>query len=158
MNMPDTSVQQEAAAWLIDLGQNMHAAIGENELVHIIDSSEIADLPAVLANRENTVHWQGKELNVINLAKYFSDRTLTMVSSEPIIGVVVYHSDSDDRLQYGGLLMAGIPDKEIVNNSQACNLPEPTHKWRDVAISCFTNEEYPVPVLDLPAVFSKGLS
>lgn len=158
MNMPDTRVQQEATAWLIELGQNMHAAIGENELVHIVDSSEIADLPAVLANRKNTVNWQGKELNVINLAKYFTDRTLTVVSSEPIIGVVAYHSDNDDSLEYGGLLMAGIPAKEIVNNSLACNLPEPAQKWRDIAISCFTNEGYPVPVLDLPAVFSKCLS
>ncbi|MDR9435240.1 MAG: hypothetical protein RI563_00065 [Thiohalophilus sp.] len=151
-------MQQETTAWLLNLGQSLYAAIGENDLVHVIDYSEISDLPALLANTENSVHWQGKELNVINLAKYLSDRTLTMLSSEPIIGVVAYQSDNYDRPQYGGVLMAGIPAKKIVNNSQACELPEPVQKWRDVAISCYSDEGRPVPVLDLPTVFSTGLS
>ena len=151
------SAQEETTAWLLTLGKNLHAAIGVNELVHIIDSSEVADLPAILTNRCKAIYWQGKDLTVINLAKYFVDRTEIMFKSEPIIGVVAYQSDVDDRLQYAGLLMTSIPIKKIVNNSSACDLPEPVHEWQCLAVSCFYDDGRQVPVLDLQAIFSSPL-
>ena len=59
--------------------------------------------------------------------------------------------------QYGALLFTGTPQKVKIQDEHACDLPKPPD-WESVAISCFRYDGQPIPILDVPHIFSARLS
>ncbi len=50
-----------------------------------------------------------------------------------------------------------IPQKVWVNDAQACDLPAQPSGCQEVAIACFRHNDQPVPILDVPYLFSDAL-
>lgn len=145
---------EQATAWILTFAQNHYAAIGEREMVHLIDEPELFDVPESPAWCSQTTVWQGEVLPVMNLSALLTPGEMATPIPAPVIGIVAYQSEAEAIPQYGGLLLGQIPVKKTVSDEQACDLPEPQAQWRQLSVSCFTDNGRATPILDLPRLFA----
>lgn len=150
-----TDGQTGAKAWLLKTGQNIVVAVGQYEVVHILDKPECISIPQAPAYCSEVVLWNNRIIPIIDLTAWYSGYTDSTVTSTSIVAIVVYLGP-EDEYRYGGLKLRTIPVLNQVNDDQFCELPQDSSDWRSISISCFTGGagDY-VPVLDLPSVFSR---
>ena len=152
--MPEHS-PWDSAAWVLTLAGQMHVAVGERELVHLIEAPTLLEVPLSPYYCRQVLVWNDIVLPAMDLAAWLQgqpvQRWLTLA------GVFAYQRRPGTTLEYGALLLAGIPTRARVADEQACPLPEPPAKWHALAISCFQQDNQPIPILDLPTIFTGGL-
>jgi hypothetical protein len=148
-------MSEQANAWILGLGEHLYAAIGEREMVHLIDEPELVTLPDNPSWCNQAVLWQGEVLTVMNLLPLLTSSPGSSVPDTPVVGVVAYQSEPGGVPQYGGVLLNHIPIKKPVTNEQACDLPEPQQEWQQLAVACFADNGRATPVLDLPRLFAE---
>jgi len=145
----------EAMAWIVHLNGNLCVAMGEHEMVHFVEHPVCADIPHTPTHCQQVLWWEGEILPVLDLTAWLTgqpaERTCTGVS------IVRWQEGPDAAPQYGALLCTGIPQKVRVKDEQVCDLPVQPSGWQEVAISCFRHNGYPVPIVDLPYIFSDAL-
>ena len=149
-------MQQQANAWVLALGDSRHVAIGEREMVHLIDEPELFEVPESPFWCNQATVWQGEVLPVVNLAALLAGSQENVGPATPVIGIVAYQAQTDAVPQYGGLLLSQIPVKKTVSDEQACDLPEPQADWQNLAISCFADDGRATPILDLTRLFAEA--
>ncbi len=143
---------QEANAWELDLGDDLHAAVGLYELVHLIDAPVIRPVPVVPRYCRGVSLWQGLVLPVIDLAAWL-DAHRPRGQAE-LLGVLVYRTSPEAAPQFGALALADKPRRVAVSDEDMCELPGAIPLWRQLAVSCFSHGRAAVPILDTPAVFA----
>lgn len=152
--MPENS-PWDSAAWVLALAGQLRVAVGERELVHLIEAPTLLEVPLSPYYCRQVLVWNDIVLPAMDLAAWLQgqpvQRWLTLA------GVFAYQRRPGTTLEYGALLLAGIPTRARVADEQACPLPEPPAKWRALAISCFQQDNQPIPILDLPTIFTGGL-
>ena len=99
--------------------------------------------------------WEGEILPVIDLIAWMTGQPSGR--TQACVGIVGWQDQPGASPQYGALLFTGIPEKVRVRDEQVCDLPERPSGWEIVAISCFSHDGQPVPVLDVPLIFSETL-
>ncbi len=150
-------MSEQANAWILEFGEQRFAAIGEQEMVHLVDEPELFAVPESPAWCNQAILWQGEVLPVMNLLVLLSLPAGTVTSPEtPVVGIAAYQSEPGAMPQYGGLLLSRIPVKKPVTDEQACELPEPRNEWQRLAISCFADNGRATPILDLPRLFAEA--
>ncbi len=146
----------EASAWVLNIGGDLRAAVGERELVHILDEFEAQDVPTAPHHCRQVILWQDEILPLMNLTTWLKGRTVQLV--KPLVGVLAYQPHAGGPVGYGGVLLATMPSRTKVRDEQACELPRYEPGWRRLAISCFSDEQRsPIPILDIPTIFSDAL-
>ncbi len=149
-NLPGSS------AWLLALDHSLRAAVGERELIQLIETPILLDVPLSPSYCRQALIWNQILLPVMNLAAWLH-RQSTAPPESRLAGVFGYLPAPGAKPAYGALLLAGIPERIRVTDEQACLLPKQPAGWRNLAIACFNHSGHPVPVLDLPHIFSGGL-
>ena len=144
---------REATAWIIDLGHGLHAALGSSELAHLISDPTLFEMPQTPSYCRHLVMWEGAMVPVLDLAFWLLGEPAER--AESFVAVVGYQEQPADAPQHGALLTAGIPDRVRVCDEQACDLAPRPFGWRHVACSCFMHNNEPIPILDLPFLFSR---
>jgi chemotaxis signal transduction protein len=141
-------------AWLLDLGDGLHAAVGELELVHVLpDPPTLFEIPQSPAYCRKVLVWEGEMLPLMNLAMRLS--VLAVPKSQVLVAITAFQEHPGAALRHGALLLGAPPVQIRVNDSLACELPEAQPDWQRLAIACFRRSDLgPVPVLDLEKVFS----
>ncbi|MFO7641804.1 MAG: hypothetical protein R6X17_11250 [Candidatus Competibacteraceae bacterium] len=149
------SSPRQGAAWLLALDFEFRAAVGEREMVHLIETPTLLDVPWTPSYCRQILIWNNLLLPAMDLAAWLRgqpsrrDRTLA--------GVFAHQAQPGAEPSYGALLMAAIPERVRVTDAQACALLDQPAGWRTLAISCFQRGGQPVPILDLPFIFTGGL-
>lgn len=144
-----------ATAWVMQLDHQMSAAVGQMELIHIVDDPEFYKIPKAPIYCDQVILWNNRIIPVMDLSAWLNDSTV--VYRRSLVAIAAYR-DKNDVLKYGGIHLADTPAMEAVKNDQACTLPLTSNKWRDIAISCFSGaDSNPVPILDVPTIFSATL-
>lgn len=147
----------QANAWVLDLGEGLQVAVGVYELVHIIEAPRIFPVPVAPAYFYGASLWQGEPLPIMDLSRRLSTHCGTQAPS--LIAVTVYHDPGSETLRYGGIGLSIKPRQETVCDAQQCALPEEFPRWRDFAISCFSDgATHPIPILDVSAAFSRAIT
>lgn len=144
----------EANAWELDLGDDLRAAVGLYELVHLIDAPVIQPVPVVPRYCRGVSLWQGLVLPVIDLAAWLGGHRPR--GRAELLGVLVYRASPEEEAQFGALALADKPKRLAVGDEHMCELPGETPLWRQLAISCFRHGRVAVPILDTPTVFAKA--
>ena len=145
-------------AWILPLAGGRHAAVGEQEMVHIIPEwVRLQPIPRCPAHCHRVFVWQGQLVPVFDLHAFIFRRDAATVDNSPdaapIISIVAY-TDADDTVCLGGLLAGAIPFRTVVVDDQFCDFPDGADRWSKIAASCFTDPAAgPTPVLDLPRIF-----
>lgn len=145
----------ESTAWLLPLQGAWRAAVGEWELVHLIERPVLLDIPVTPFYCRQVVLWENQILPALDLAAWLTGRL--MPREQMLAGVFAYQEQPGGALHYGVLLLDGVPTRRVVNDEEACALPAGPAGWREVAISCFGDGAGAVPILDLPYIFSGAL-
>lgn len=146
----------EATAWIVDLADGLRAAVGERDMIHLVEQPLCESIPYTPAHCCCVLLWEGEILPIMDLTLW-----LTGQSVEPTcrsIGIVAWQTQPEAAPQYGALLFSGLPRKVQVSDEQRCDLPLQPSGWKTVAISCFRHHGQPVPILDLPLIFSGALT
>lgn len=152
--MPEFSPRQ-ATAWVLALDSELRAAVGEREMVHLIETPTLLDAPWTPFYCRQILVWNNLLLPAMDVAAWLRGRPAAR--ERTLAGVFAHQTAPGAEPDYGALLLAAIPERARVIGGQACALPEQPSGWRTLAISCFQQGGQPIPVLDLPFIFTGGL-
>ncbi len=147
-------------AWLLTFSDKLHAAVGNLEMIHLLPHiPELIEIPQTPAWRRYLVAWQNQRLPLIDirlfLTRNHNDNDNFSHKIKVMAGIVAYHPLHEYAQKYGALLMSELPVRIVVDDQQWCGLPESPGGWTKLAISCFNHSQHgPVPILDLPRIFS----
>lgn len=145
-------------AWLLNFGRGELAAVGERELLHLVPQSEFFEVPRVPRHCRRVLAWQNRLVPVWSVLEWLRPGSDSM---EARLSAVVGHQlQRGQAPQFGALLLVEPPVRIEVLNSQACELDASQAAWGEITISSFRHEgiSQPVPVLDLPLMFSAALT
>ena len=145
----------ESAAWVLALDHQLFAAVGEREMVHVVETPTLLEVPRSPPYCRQVLVWNDTVLPAMDLAAWL--RGQPAQRQQTLAGVFAYQARPEANPEYGALLLAGIPARTRVADEQACALPKQAGNWRSVAISCFRQGDQPIPILDLPHIFTGGL-
>ncbi|HOB62075.1 MAG TPA: hypothetical protein PKI41_08115 [Candidatus Competibacteraceae bacterium] len=145
----------DSSAWILALDGQRSAAVGERELVHLIETPTLLEVPCTPAYCRQALVWNDAVLPAMDLAAWLHGQPVQRWRT--LAGVFAYQTRPRAMPQYGVLLLAGIPVRARVADEQACELPKKPGKWRKAAISCFQQGDRPIPILDLPRIFGSSL-
>jgi len=145
----------EATAWIVHLDNNWCIAIGEHEMVHFVEHPVCETIPHTPAHCQQILWWEGEILSVMDLTAWLTGQAVERAHAA--VSIVRWQEQSEAAPQYGALLCTGIPQKVRVKDEQVCDLPVQPSGWKDVAISCFRHNGHPIPIVDLPYIFSDAL-
>jgi chemotaxis signal transduction protein len=143
----------EVNAWLLNLGEGLLAAVGEREMIHLLsDQPALFEVPQSPCYCRKVFAWQGGILPLMDLPSRLTGRRTL---NPGLVAVVAFSKCPEVKTLHGALLLNSPPQRIRVDDRQACDLPESPSGWEHLAIACFEQSKYgPVPVLDLPRVFS----
>ena len=161
MQTADHDLLPSVSAWILAYSGRGRAAIGEFELVHILDRAPTRfPVPRAPRHCHEVMLWEQQVLPYVDLAML--DRPARMPhgsdkanAGSTIVAIVGYQTDQRQPPRYGALKLCAIPKRASVSNDSACRLPEDIGAVAGFACSCFRHPEFgAVPVLDLPRIFS----
>ncbi len=138
----------QAPAWRLSLGDGYHLAVGEREMIHLIQNPTLLAIPHAPRYCRQVAIWQGEVLPVFDVAAWLTGQTAR--DTVTLLGVVVF-SDGD-TVQRGGVVLDGIPARTLVADHQQAPLPDA--RWEPVALSCFAEDDLVYPIVALEALFT----
>lgn len=146
---------QDSNAWLVEFRGEHRAAVGDLELVHVLpDAPETFPVLKAPAHCRQVFLWEGHVVPVFDISLWLGESP--DYSENAHLGVFRYRPGPGEALRYGSLVIDGAPRQVLVNDGQACDLPNGPGgqgPWRRIAHACFDFGGDPVPVLNLPRVF-----
>jgi chemotaxis signal transduction protein len=142
-------------AWALDFQGGFRAAVGELEMVHLIQFPILIDIPHSPFCCRHVLIWQENIIPVMDLGAWLNGHHSKV--QQPLVGIFAYQEQTDTHLHYGALLLAAIPRRLRVSDDQACELPTQPSGWKAIAFSCFSEGDNAVPILNLQRIFSKAL-
>ena len=145
-NAPGTS------AWILQFSPNDRAAVGQRELLHIVHAVPTFPVPLAPAHCREVIYWQDRPVPLMDISVWLGGGTGE--NARRYVGIVGYQLRRGEAPHFGALWLAAPPVRATVADSQACALPETSAAWPELAVSCFEDKAGPVPVLDLPRLFS----
>ena len=141
------------SAWLLEVSEVCNLAVGQFELVHIVDQPEYISIPQAPEYCRHAIIWNGVMVPVMNVSSWLLSSPQT--DDDSIVAILIYKNSSGE-LSYGGVKLNATPVLEKVSNDQECELPQSSDKLKAVSISCFVSSAGDaVPVLDIGCLFSK---
>jgi chemotaxis signal transduction protein len=156
----------KSVAWMLALGNGLRAAVSEIEMQHLLSAPRLFEIPGSPFHCRHVCIWNSRLLPIMDLKAWLMG--YAGPQDKPLVAVVGYQSCPGvsvgsahalhTRVQLGGLLLRRIPTRVLVSDDRACELPDSDVDWRDISISCFSDEgNDAVPILDLSRIFSDAL-
>lgn len=142
----------EATAWLMSFQCGFLAAVGEREMVHLVETPQLEEIPQTPSHCRHVLLWEGDLLPVLDLTACLTAESTQL--DRISVGIVGWQEQPGSLPQYGALMFVGVPQKIRVADDHVCNLPDQPAAWQAVAASCVRYDDQPVPILDLPRIFS----
>jgi chemotaxis signal transduction protein len=138
-------------AWIISLTDNVSAAVGEFELVHILpDIPVLIEIPKTPIYCNKVFVWQHKIIPMMDIAVRFAS---TQSNTNPIVGIFAYRTQAG-LVEYGALLLTTMPRRLEVSDEQACALPTDLQHWRPYIKCCFQEtQDQVIPILNIERLF-----
>jgi chemotaxis signal transduction protein len=151
--MEGRHVMLTSTAWELSLGDGLHAAVGEREMLHVIDEPRLFDIPTAPPFCRQVLIWQGLALPVMDLAVLLQGQSTPRARS--FVGIVAYQESPGKPPEYGAVMLSDIPNRVLVHDDQSCPLPQQPVGWKNLAIACYDDGKNVIPILDLYFVFSR---
>jgi len=151
MNTDDNGV----TAWLLQVDRLVNVAIGQFELIHIIDKPDYVSIPQAPEYCKDVVLWNSNIVPVMSLASWSTSDI--QADNTGVVAIVVYEDDQGGH-KFGGLKLSNAPVQAKVTNGQQCQLTGDFDKWRKVSLSSFKSKAGDiVPIIDVSKLFSRVL-
>lgn len=147
-------------AWLLTFSDNLHAAVGNLEMVHVLPHiPDLFEIPQTPLHCRHVIVWHDKLLPLMDITMFLTGKSnqehASLTNGETVLGLMAYKPLSGEKQKYGALLMSEVPVRTEVDDQQACSLPTHPKGWAALAISCFEHHDHGhVPILDLSRIYS----
>jgi chemotaxis signal transduction protein len=146
---------RDSVAWLLTLGGDMQAAVGERELLQLVEAPTLLAVPACPTYCRQVLYWNGRLLPALDLAAWLR------ADADPgpwrLAGIVACQTEPGATPLLAALRLAAIPGRLRVSDTQACALPATPAGWSELAVACFRHAGRAMPVLDLPCLLAGSL-
>ena len=136
----------QVKAWFLDFGADQFGAIATHELIELIEQPKFFHVPAAPSYCRDTLIWEEKILPVA----YFNTATSTQAHQ---IAIVAAQLAPYEPLRYGAFILYSSPSEIAVEDAMACSLPKEHKLLNTLAISCFSHQGKPVPIIDISRIF-----
>jgi len=148
----------QSKAWLLELGNDYRAAVGNQYMVEYLVTPEIEIMPVPLSPdySPGVMVWRKQIIPVIDLVRPLNPG---FESSGDISGVMVlaYQDAPGTPLKHGALAIRAAPENIMVNGDSACAIPISPKVWQKLAIACFSDQDDAIPILNVQIIFSTGI-
>jgi chemotaxis signal transduction protein len=141
-------------AWLLDFGDGVLAAVAFNEMSQVVLSPELFEVPCTPAYCHQVLLLRKRVMPIIDMLALLTGAASPQPRGGHIIGIGVYQEAAGQALRYIGMHLASTPASIIINDNQACELPDRADLWQELAMACFSYENKKIPVLNLAYLFS----
>lgn len=142
----------EARAWILDVGHGHYAAAAPQHAVEYLLAPVVHPAPQLRPHVYGIAEWRGYLVPLLDLAALLDD-----CPAEPEerlrVMILAYRAHANAEIRFGGLVVRSEPKEIPVRDDMACGLPPEPTAWSEVALSCFSYEEQPVPILNVAALF-----
>ena len=146
----------DSHAWMVGFRGDHRAAVGELELVHVLpDAPPLFPIMKAPSHCREVFLWEGRVLPLFDLSIWLGEPASP--GDDDHVGVFRYRPAPGAPLGYGAMLIEGAPRQVLVNDSQACALPEEAQALRPLVDACFDYGGRAVPVLNLARLFDTPL-
>lgn len=138
-----------ASAWLLQPSEDISVAVGQYEVIHILDQPDYISIPSAPGHCCQVVIWNNRIIPVIDLAVWSGENS----GHNKIVAIVIYDGP-DGEYSYGGVNLLSIPLLHTVQNAHFCELPVSNKHWKSISVSCFRKPDGEVvPILNLQSIF-----
>lgn len=108
-------------AWLLHVADNIQFSIAEHEAAEYLEAPMLHKIPVAKASCNHVIFWHDMIVPVIDMNIFFAHPAAT--NYQHII-VTAYQENDNERLQYIAFVLASAPEKIVVNDNDACEIPE----------------------------------
>jgi hypothetical protein len=141
-----------AQAWLLEFGGDRVAAVGLHELVEVLSRPKLYHVPMTVNPCHQVLVWRDEVLPVMNfISAGEPDDELT--EGAPVTAIAAYQLNPGMPVRHGALELGAMPKTVTVDDGMSCQLPDAPGYLATLAISCFSYENFAVPVIDLARAF-----
>ncbi len=142
-------------AWLLECGSSLALAVGDHEMAEYVQQQDFYPIPGAPEYCHGVIVWQGNIVPVMDLAT-LHDRNTSSGQDRSYLCVLNYQSAPNTALQHLALRVSRTPQKIIVDDQHACELPEYLggSVLEKVCLACFNRDELPVIIIDLARLCS----
>ncbi len=153
--MVEPAEHRTSSAWRLALDRRTFAAIGERELLHLLEMPTLLAAPMGPHYCRQALIWNDRLLPALDLAAWLHHAP----EPEPwlLAGIVAGLPHPGGEPEFAALRLAAIPTRQSVTDAFACALPMQPAGWRSLAWACFRCDGQPAPILDLAHILSGGL-
>ena len=136
-----------APAWLLHVTDNIQFSIGEHEAAEYIETPALQHVPLAPEYCKNIIFWHDMMVPVIDMNILHGNSATTNYQH---VMVVAYQHKDHTPLIYMAFILASAPAKILVNDDDACELPETyPESLRPYVLSVFNHNNQVASILDI---------
>lgn len=154
--IPAAPVADRALACVLEYAAGARVAMPIHAGVELVEEPPVIPVPGMPDYALGLMAWQGRQLALIDLARYLG-MSDGMEASKNEIGhvlVVAYQTARGEPIEYGALRAPYLVRMIEVGEGQGCPLPSGDGRLRQIAVSCFSLQDQAIPVIDLARIFA----
>ncbi|MCP4982388.1 MAG: hypothetical protein GY935_18060 [Gammaproteobacteria bacterium] len=143
-----------SSAWLLQCGENLSIAVGDREMVELVQDQSSYPVPGSPKYCSSVLIWQESIVPIMDLALLHSGRGLDLLNS--YLCLLNYQEAPSLPIQQLALRVSEAPERIQVDDAQFCELsPDLTTKLlKSVTLSCFSHHAKTVLILDIASLCS----
>lgn len=141
-----------AQAWLLEFGGDRVAAVGLHELVEVLSRPKLYHVPMTAIPCHQVLVWRDEILPVMNFMAS-AEPDVEDDEGAPVTAIAAYQLSPGSPVRHGALELGAMPKTVTVDDGMSCPLPEGSDYLNALALSCFSYQNFAVPVIDLARVF-----
>jgi chemotaxis signal transduction protein len=137
-------------AWLLDSGEIYRIAVGERELIEVLQDAPVSHVPCGPRHFRNVIVWRGRIIPALDLGGFGANPGETVRRKA---AVAAYQIAPGEPLQYGAILLNKYPQSIRVDDSMALTLTLDCAPLANCVSACFEWDEGVVLVIDPARLF-----
>lgn len=141
-------------ARLLEYDRGQFIALPVHTTIEVMETPEVIAVPGAAPYAMGMVRWQGRFLPLLDLRALLFGEPAQSAQTYPYILVLAYQSAPKEPVQHGMLAALSLPQTIQVGDNMTCAMPEDNAWWPHLALSCFTRQGAPVPIVDTGRLFS----
>ncbi len=108
-------------AWLLDCGESLSIAVGDHEMIELVQTGQNGHVPATSEQGSEVLQWQEKMVPVMEIASLHNGARLE--SSDAYLCLLNYQASADTAVQQLALKVTRAPERIQVDDAQVCEFP-----------------------------------
>lgn len=148
-------MSDKTPAWLLHVAENIQFSIGEHQASEYIETPILQHVPLAAPFCKSIIFWHGVPVPVIDMNILFGH---SEAKNTKHLMVVAYQTEDNTPLQQVAFLLASAPEKIVVDDDDACELPDIYPEvLKPFVLSFFNYNQHATSIFDIAQLSSNNL-